>query len=359
MKEGNEISLKVRLRIVRRPIDKVEAGDDNAYKFGSELSPETKIKLIESGEIKPVVLFIDELNRTEQQTMKELMNIILNKSINGYDLPWFVSVVSAVNPCSQNSTYATNELDDAQLDRFLKIKVDANLEGMDWPCSWYKAQLRCNRRELQLQKQIFIKREKGQEDTSEMTPSPRSWEMVSNIYTYIKSAYKTKFFTDEERKKVMMTLEFSFVVRLVKMLQELFENINRKENNIKPAEILTMKENKIDPAIVTKFNNQKRLTQKIIADNVVNYVANVIRSRQDEDINRCKEEGAICKLHGAAQGILLMLDTAQILFVKKFLKLPNGQQVFNKISKAFTKEILANIYEAKAAIKDLSNDNRR
>jgi hypothetical protein len=52
-----------------------------------------------------------------------------------------------------------------------------------------------------------------------------------------------------------------------------------------------------------------------------------------------------------------LLDTAtQILFVKKFLKMQNGTNIFNKISKAFSKEILANIYEAKNAIKDLSED---
>lgn len=356
---GNEILVEGKTQtIVRRPIDKIEAGDDNAYKFGSELSPETKIKLIESGEIKPVVLFIDELNRTEQQTMKELMNIILNKSVNGYDLPWFVSIVSAVNPCSQNSTYATNELDDAQLDRFLKIKVDANLE--EWIDHALDTKLNSDVIEgIAIAEHIFIKREKGQEDTSEMTPSPRSWEMVSNIYTYIKSAYKTKFFTDEERKKVDDDLRILIRGKVGEnAARTLLENINRKENNIKPAEILTMKENKIDPAIVTKFNNQKRLTQKIIADNVVNYVANVITEVDKmKSSTDAKKKEQYANFMAQLKEFSCMLDTAtQILFVKKFLKLPNGQQVFNKISKAFTKEILANIYEAKAAIKDLSNE---
>ena len=52
-----------------------------------------------------------------------------------------------------------------------------------------------------------------------------------------------------------------------------------------------------------------------------------------------------------------LLDTAtQILFVKRFLKLPNGTQIFSKVSTAFSTQILANIQEAKTAIKDLSNE---
>lgn len=110
--DGNDVLIEGdNKRVVRTAVDKIEAGTDNIYKFGEELSPETKIKLIESGEIRPVLLFVDELNRSETTTMKELMNIILNKSVNGYDFPWWVSVSSAINPCSQNSTYATNELD--------------------------------------------------------------------------------------------------------------------------------------------------------------------------------------------------------------------------------------------------------
>ena len=111
-------------------IDSIAMGELNSYKFGEDLPYEYKLQLIESGEIKPIIFFIDELNRTEQQTMKELMNILLNRNVNGYDIPWWVSIVSAVNPSSQNSTYSTNEIDDAQRDRFLKIKVDARLD--DW-----------------------------------------------------------------------------------------------------------------------------------------------------------------------------------------------------------------------------------
>lgn len=357
--DGNETLIEgKKSAVVRTAVDKVEAGDDNKYKFGDNLSAETKLKLIETGEIKPVILFIDELNRTEQQTMKELMNIILNKSINGYNLPWFVSIVSAINPCSQNSTYATNELDDAQLDRFLKLKVEANLE--DWIDYSLERGVNTDIVEgLAIAEAIFIKREKGQEDTSEMSPSPRSWEMVSNIYTYIHDAVKTKFFTDDERKNVSDDMRVLIRGKVGdNPARTILENINRKENNIKPAEILTCKEPKIDPAIVTKFNNQKRLTQKIISDNLANYIANIIiEIDKGKSSSDPKKKETYMNFMSQLKEFTNLLDTAtQIIFVKKFLKMPNGQQIFTKISKAFSKEILANIYEAKNAIKDLSEN---
>lgn len=357
--EGNEMLINGKeQKVVRTILDKIESGEDNKFKFGKELDAQTKIKLIETGEIKPVVLLIDELNRAEQSTMRELMNFILNKSINGYDLPWWVSIVAAINPCSQNSTYATNELDDAQLDRFLKLKVDANLE--DWIDYALDKHLNSDIPEaLAVQESIFIHREKGQEDTSEMSPSPRSWEMVANIYSYIHEVVKTKFFTDEERRNVDDDMRILIRGKVGETAaRTLLETIARKENNIKPAEILTLKSPKLDDKIVTKFNNQKRLTQKIIADNLVNYIsASIDEIDKGKTSTDPKKKEAYMNFLSQLKEFTNLLDTAtQMLFAKKFLKMPNGNMLFTKVAKAFSKEILFNINEAKNAIKDLSDN---
>lgn len=343
---------------VRDQIDLIQAGEDNIYKFGEELSPETKLKLIESGEIKPVLLFIDELNRTELQTMKEMMNIILNKTVNGYNLPWWVFVVAAQNPCSQNSTYATNELDDAQLDRFLKIKVDANIE--EWTDYALEKGLNSDVVEgIVISDNIFIHREKGQEDMSELSPSPRSWEMVAHIYDTIDRLNETSFFDAEERKDVKKDLRTLIIGKVGDNAgRVVLENIDRKENNIKPAEILTGKEMKVAPAIVEKFNRQKRLTQKIIADQVVNFLANnwdrIEKGKTSADE---KKKAEYMNYMSQLKEFTNMLDTAtQIIFVKKILKVNGNNIFFTKVCKAFSKEILENIYEAKNALKDLNKD---
>ena len=99
-------------------------GDENRYALNG-IPAQKRIELLQSGRIKPVIVFIDEVNRTENTVYKELMNILLTKTVNGYRFPWWVFFVGAMNPSTQNSAYATNEMDPAQLDRFLKLKVDS------------------------------------------------------------------------------------------------------------------------------------------------------------------------------------------------------------------------------------------
>ena len=98
-------------------------GEDNKYKFGDNLPSKIRKELLESGEIHPVIVLMDEINRADMQAQKECMNIILNRCVNGYQLPWWVEIVAAMNPSSQSSSYAVNEMDPAQLDRFFKLDI--------------------------------------------------------------------------------------------------------------------------------------------------------------------------------------------------------------------------------------------
>ena len=103
-------------------IESILNGEENKY-FVDDLTFEQKVHLIKSGQVKPVILFFDEINRTDMAVFRELMNIILTRTVNGYRFPWWVFIIAAMNPSTQTSMYATNEMDPAQLDRFIKIKV--------------------------------------------------------------------------------------------------------------------------------------------------------------------------------------------------------------------------------------------
>ncbi|MEG0794871.1 MAG: ATP-binding protein, partial [Bacilli bacterium] len=48
-----------------------------------------------------VLLFIDEINRCEHTVQQELMNLILNREINGYKLHGDVKILAAMNPSSK------------------------------------------------------------------------------------------------------------------------------------------------------------------------------------------------------------------------------------------------------------------
>ena len=78
------------------------SGDENRYAM-NDLTPQEKIDALLSGKVRPVILFIDEINRTENSVYKELMNILLTRSVNGYEFPWWVFFVGAMNPSTQNS----------------------------------------------------------------------------------------------------------------------------------------------------------------------------------------------------------------------------------------------------------------
>ncbi|MEA4902562.1 ATP-binding protein [Desulfitobacterium sp.] len=85
---------------------------------------------------KTVLLFIDEINRCEHTVQQELMNLILNREINGYHLPKGVKILAAMNPSSKYGSdfdYQVVDMDAAQENRFvwLYMEPDAN-QWLDW-----------------------------------------------------------------------------------------------------------------------------------------------------------------------------------------------------------------------------------
>jgi len=359
IKEGGD---KVKIIPVTSGMDDIVKGEDNRFKFGEDLPGDLKLKLIESGEIKPVILFIDELNRTEQQTMKELMNILLNKNINGYDLPWWVSIVSAINPSSQNSTYSTNEIDDAQRDRFLKIKVDARLD--DWIDYALDARMNTDIIEaIAVAEDIFIRKEKGYEDTDEMTPSPRSWEMVSYIYDNIDAFNHTKFLTIEDKKAEKDDLRTLITAKVgPTAARTMLENINNKENNIKPNEIVNGKSPKLDERVVAKFKGQKRLRQKITVDNLIRHIATVIVDFEVyKKSGKADEKKIYFNFKEQIKAFVEILDDAtKIAFAKKLadnsVVASDNKPVFGKISDCFATHILTSFMEFDQNLRKLGDE---
>lgn len=171
-------------------------GDENRYAM-NDLTPVERVDAIRTGEVHPVIIFIDEINRTENTVYKELMNILLTRSVNGYQFPWWVLFVGAMNPSTQNSVYATNEMDPAQLDRFIKIKVgDSTPEWLKFGktsgispsiLSFIKDNPKC-----------LSSDSKELDDEEKPTPSPRGWDMVD---TLLKSEPMLRdFFSDKENE---------------------------------------------------------------------------------------------------------------------------------------------------------------
>lgn len=213
------------------------SGEENWYGVNNLQSAE-KIDLLRSGKVRPLIIFIDEINRTEKVVYKELMNILLTRSVNGYQFPWWVLFVAAMNPSTQNSIYATNEMDPAQLDRFLKIKVKEDVD--EW-LSWGK--------DHDVDEKIlsFIKGnpnclsvdDKELEDEEKPAPSPRGWDMIDSL---IKSEPLVRnFFSNEENdpKIVQDDLQKMVMAKLGSTVSAMFFAVSgTQESNVTVEDIL-------------------------------------------------------------------------------------------------------------------------
>jgi len=85
---------------------------------------------------KTVLLFIDEINRCEHTVQQELMNLILNREINGYRLHESVKIIAAMNPSSKYGSdfdYQVVDMDAAQENRFVWLNMEPDyVQWLKW-----------------------------------------------------------------------------------------------------------------------------------------------------------------------------------------------------------------------------------
>ncbi len=83
-----------------------------------------------------VLLFMDEINRCEHTVQQELMNLILNREINGYQLYEGVKILAAMNPSGKygdHFDYQVVDMDAAQENRFVWLTMEPDyMQWIDW-----------------------------------------------------------------------------------------------------------------------------------------------------------------------------------------------------------------------------------
>lgn len=126
-----------------------------------------------------VVIFLDEINRGKPEIMQCVMDMVLNRTLNGRKLPAETRIIAAMNPMD-DGYYQVEELDPALLDRFnvydFRPSVD---EWLEWA---YDAKV--NNAVIG-----FIGKHNDHLDppnskdakSGEVYPSRRSWKRVSDI----------------------------------------------------------------------------------------------------------------------------------------------------------------------------------
>jgi hypothetical protein len=126
-----------------------------------------------------VIIFLDEINRGKQEIMQCLMDMILNRKLNGLDLPENARIIGAMNPLD-DGYYQVDELDPAFMDRWNIYQFKPAIEEwMDWGV----------KKKIHANVLGFIAKHSDHLDppdskqcvATKVYPSRRSWEKVSNI----------------------------------------------------------------------------------------------------------------------------------------------------------------------------------
>lgn len=125
-----------------------------------------------------LVLFLDEFNRGKPDVYQCVFDMVLNRKLNGFELPTDTRIIAAVNPIeSATMEYDVRELDPALMDRFNVYDFNPSVEEwIDWAAiagvhPYIIKFINKNRQ--------FLDPETKNE-TDQILPSRRSWKRVSD-----------------------------------------------------------------------------------------------------------------------------------------------------------------------------------
>lgn len=136
---------------------------------------------IEKG--KEVLLFIDEINRCEHTVQQELMNLILNREINGYRLDENVKILAAMNPSSKYGSdfdYQVVDMDAAQENRFVWLNMESDHNV------WIKWAIGSGIEQKVIEFISTFPEYLNKVNDEDIRATPRSYERVSKTYKVYK-----------------------------------------------------------------------------------------------------------------------------------------------------------------------------
>lgn len=222
---------------------------------------------------KPIVLFLDELNRARPEVLQTIMDLALNRKLAGRDLPAGSRVIAAVN---EGDEYQLTDLDPALVSRFNVFRFEPSVQ--EW-LLWAK--------DSNLDQRVigFISEngswldkdpnaEEGADTGLDKTPDRRAWKRVSDVI-------KNKQKLDNKDIKLISGIigvkatnvfvtKMGKIKRLdVKDFLHDFEKYVPELSSYKPHDYTIINEDIFQLLEVTKFDETK---QKEIVDNLKKYI---------------------------------------------------------------------------------------
>ena len=156
----------------------IDSNGNNIEKKTTIYAVHTKLREIdeEISKGRKVLLFIDEINRCEHTVQQELMNLILNREINGYKLHENVKILAAMNPSSKYGSdfdYQVVDMDAAQENRFVWL----NMEGDH--SAWLKWAIEAGIEQTVIEFISTFPEYLNKVNEDDVRATPRSYERVS------------------------------------------------------------------------------------------------------------------------------------------------------------------------------------
>lgn len=223
---------------------------------------------------KDVLLFIDEINRCEHSVQQELMNLILNREINGYKLHDKVKILAAMNPSSKYGSdfdYQVVDMDAAQENRFVWLNMESDAKG------WIKwaSENKIDRKVIEFISTFPEHLHSINED--DIRATPRSFERVSKSY----KLYKEN--KDSIPRRVFLNVLRGNLGRIIaEQLMDFMESDNTAL--ISPEEVF--EEEVLSEQVKIRISNESHTRLYLTGSNIINYISRKVEELEGAAIKK-------------------------------------------------------------------------
>ena len=169
--------------------ESIDSNGNRATKKTTIYAVHSKLREVDNeiAQGKKVLLFIDEINRCEHTVQQELMNLILNREINGYKLHDDVKILAAMNPSSKYGSdfdYQVVDMDAAQENRFVWLNMESD------HTAWIKWAMDTGIESKVIEFISTFPEYLNKINEDDVRATPRSYERVSKTYKIYKEQGK-------------------------------------------------------------------------------------------------------------------------------------------------------------------------
>jgi len=223
---------------------------------------------------KDVLLFIDEINRCEHSVQQELMNLILNREINGYKLHDKVKILAAMNPSSKYGSdfdYQVVDMDAAQENRFGWLNMESDAKG------WIKwaSENKVDRKVIEFISTFPEHLHSINEE--DIRATPRSFERASKSY----KLYKEN--KDSIPRRVFLNVLRGNLGRIIaEQLMDFMESDNTAL--ISPEEVF--EEEVLSKQVKIRISNESHTRLYLTGSNMINYISSKVEELEGAAIKR-------------------------------------------------------------------------